>query len=54
MTTRRRRFVDFVRSRLAWGRVYRATSYLKSALWTVPLFAIALELLLSPLIRAFD
>ena len=54
MTTRRRRFEAFVRSRLAWGRVYRATSYLKSALWTVPLVAIALELLLSPLIRAFD
>ena len=54
MTTRRRRLVDFVRSELAWGRVYRASSYLKSALWTVPLIAIALELLLSPLIRAFD
>ncbi len=54
MTTRRRRFEAFVRSRLAWGRVYRVTSYLKSALWTVPLFAIALELLLSPVIRAFD
>ncbi len=54
MTTRRRRLLDFVRSKLAWGRVYRATSYLKSALWTVPLFALALELLLSPVIRAFD
>ena len=54
MTTRPRRLADFVRSKLAWGRVYRAISYLKSALWTVPLIAIALELLLSPLIRAFD
>jgi uncharacterized membrane protein len=54
MTTRRRRFENFVRSRLAWGRVYRTTSYLKSALWTVPLIAIAAELLLSPLFRAFD
>jgi len=54
MTTRRRPLVDFVGSKLAWGRVYRASSYLKSALWTVPLIAIALELLLSPLIRAFD
>ena len=54
MTTRWRRLVDFVRSKLAWGRVYRASSYLKSALWTVPLIAIALELLLSPLIRALD
>ena len=54
MTTRRRRFVDFVRSKLAWGRVYRATSYLKSALWTVPLIAIAIELLISPMIHALD
>ena len=54
MTTPPRRLADFVRSKLAWGRVYRAISYLKSALWTVPLIAIALELLLSPLIRAFD
>jgi len=42
---------DFVRSKLTWGRVYRATSYLKSALWTVPIFAIVLELLLAPLLR---
>ena len=34
--------------------MYRATSYLKSALWTVPLIAIALELMLSPMIRALD
>jgi hypothetical protein len=47
MTTRRRHLVNFVSSKLAWGRVYRASSYLKSALWTVPLIAIALELLLS-------
>ena len=37
-----------VRSRLTWGRIYHATSYLKSALWTVPLIAIALELVLAP------
>lgn len=54
MMTYRRQFEEFVRSRQIWGRVYHATSYLKSALWTVPLFAIALELLLSPLIRALD
>jgi uncharacterized membrane protein len=34
--------------------VYRLTSYLKSALWTVPLIAIALELAISPMIHAFD
>jgi len=37
-----------------WGRIYRLTSYLKSALWTVPLIAIALVLLLAPVLRAFD
>jgi len=42
---------DFVRSKLTWGRVYRATSYLKSALWIVPIIAIVLELLLAPLLR---
>ena len=54
LTERWRQFRTFVRSKLTWGRVYRATSYLKSALWTVPLIAIALELLLSPMIHALD
>jgi uncharacterized membrane protein len=49
-----RRFQSFIRSKLTWGRVYHTTSYLKSALWTVPLVAIALELLLAPIIRALD
>ncbi len=53
-TARSRRFRSFIRSKLTWGRVYRTTSYLKSALWTVPLVAIALELLLAPIIRALD
>jgi uncharacterized membrane protein len=53
-TTRWRRFQTFVRSRLTWGRLYRATSYLKSALWTVPLVAIALELMLAPMVHALD
>src|SRR4030095_7856572 len=42
---------DFVRSKLTWDRVYRATSYFKSALWTVPIIAIVLELVLAPLLR---
>ena len=54
LTTRWRRFRSFVRSKVTWGRVYRTTSYLKSALWTVPLFAIALELVISPMIHALD
>ena len=44
LAERWRRLRRFVRSKLTWGRLYRTTSYLKSALWTVPLFAIALEL----------
>ena len=53
-TDRTRRLRDLVRSTVTWGRVYRTTSYLKSALWTVPLIAIALELALAPVIRALD
>ena len=48
------RIYGFVRSHLTWGRIYRATSYLKSALWTVPIIAIALELLLAPAMRGLD
>ena len=53
-TTRGNQTRRFVRRHLAWGRLYRATSYLKSALWTVPLVAIVLEQLLAPLLRALD
>jgi uncharacterized membrane protein len=49
-----RRFRVFVRSKLTWNRLYRATSYLKSALWTVPIVAIALVLLSAPLLRRLD
>src|SRR5215208_2480183 len=51
---RRRKFRSYLRSRVTWGRLYRATSYLKSALWTVPLIAIALELMVAPMIHALD
>ena len=54
LSERWRRLRSFVRSKLTWGRLYRTTSYLKSALWTVPIVAIALELLLSPMIHALD
>jgi uncharacterized membrane protein len=43
-----------LRSGLGWGRVYRASSYLKSALWTVPFIAIALDLTLTPALHALD
>ena len=51
---RLRRLRNFSRSRVSWGRVYRMTSYIKSALWTVPLVAIVLELLLAPAVHALD
>ncbi len=44
----------FVASKLTWNRLFRATSYLKSALWTVPIIAIALVLLSAPVIRHLD
>ena len=53
-TARWREFRQFVRRHLTWGRLYRTTSYLKSALWTVPLVAIVLEQMLAPLLRALD
>ena len=44
----------FVRSRLVWNRLFRAASYLKSALWVVPLFAMLLVVALVPVLRALD
>ena len=49
-----RRVRLFIRSKLTWNRLYRATSYLKSALWTVPFIAIVIELLTTPLLHALD
>lgn len=61
--TSRRRVIDsawlaraeeFVRRKLLWHRLYRVTSYLKSALWTVPLIAIVLVLVVVPGLRLLD
>jgi uncharacterized membrane protein len=43
-----------IRSRLTWNRLYRATSYVKTALWIVPFAAILLVLAVVPVLRAFD
>jgi len=53
-TARWRRLRRYVRSKLTWNRLYRATSYLRSALWTVPLFAIVIELVVGPIVRDVD
>lgn len=44
----------FVAGKLTWNRLYRASSYLKSALWTVPLVAMVVVLLSAPVLRALD
>jgi len=49
-----RRAVRYVRRQLVWNNIYRATSYLRSALWVVPLVAILLVLVLAPVFRSFD
>jgi len=43
-----------IRARLTWSRIYRATSYARSALWIVPLVAVVLVMMAGPAIRAVD
>jgi uncharacterized membrane protein len=52
MTTRDLR--RYLADKLSWDRLYGTTSYLKSALWTVPLIAIALVFAVAPLLRILD
>ena len=49
-----RRANRYVRSQLVWNNVYRTTSYLRSALWIVPLLSILLVLALVPILRWLD
>ena len=43
-----------IRAHLTWNRLYRVASYARSALWLVPLVAIALVLVLARPLRALD
>jgi uncharacterized membrane protein len=43
-----------VRRLLVWNNIYRATSYLRSALWTVPFVSILLVLAFAPALRLLD
>ena len=52
--TRFRRLERYAKRKLLWGRLYRAISYLRSALWTIPLIAIVLVLAISPTLRMLD
>ena len=45
---------EYVKRKQLWHRVYRTTSYLKSALWTVPFIAIVLVLAMAPALRLLD
>ncbi len=44
----------YVRRKLVWNNVYRATSYLRSALWLIPFLAIVLVLAIAPALRMLD
>ena len=39
---------------LVWNNIYRATSYLRSALWTIPFLAILVVLVMAPTLRVLD
>ena len=51
---RRRRARRYLARRVTWNRLYRTTSYLKSALWTVPIISIALVFATAPILRWVD
>ena len=51
---RRRRLAELVRTQLTWGHLFRVTSYLRSALWVVPLVAIVLDFLTVPVLHRVD
>ena len=42
------------RERLGWNKVYRSLSYLRSALWVVPIVAVLLGLLCTRLLMVVD
>ena len=44
----------YVRRKLVWNNIYRATSYMRSALWLIPFLAIVLVLAIAPALRMLD
>ena len=44
----------YIQNQLTWNRLYRVTSYLRSALWVVPFLAILLVLVVAPTLVWFD
>ena len=53
-STRWRHAKRDIQRKLTWSRLYRTTSYMRSALWIVPFNAILLVLIFGPIIRAVD
>jgi uncharacterized membrane protein len=51
---RLRRAERYLQRNLVWNRVYRVTSYARSALWIVPFVAIVLVLAVAPALRMLD
>jgi len=49
-----RRLEMHIRRWLVWNNIYRTTSYLRSALWMVPLLSIVLVLAIAPALRILD
>jgi uncharacterized membrane protein len=49
-----RRAEAYVHSKVMWSNVYRATSYVRSALWIIPLFSIVLVLTIAPSLHMLD
>jgi uncharacterized membrane protein len=52
--SRWRRLEGYVKRKLLWSRFFRATSYLRSALWIIPFIAIVLVLAITPPLRVLD
>jgi len=45
---------QYIKNALTWNRLYRSLSYLRSALWFVPVIAIVLVMAVTPFVRALD
>ncbi len=52
--TARRGILARLEGNLAWGTLYRAVSYARSALWVVPILAVALEQVVFYLLQVID
>jgi uncharacterized membrane protein len=48
------RVVERVAARLGWNQVYRALSYMRSALWVVPIIAVLLAMVVTGMLHRID